>query len=70
METLLNLKLDHTKLKARRGELPLTDVAKKVGVSRQQLWNYENGMCDPPVDVVARLCRLYDCSLENFTSAG
>jgi transcriptional regulator with XRE-family HTH domain len=35
----------------------------KIGVSGKQISNYENGKLVPPVDVLFRLCELFECEL-------
>jgi predicted transcriptional regulator len=72
-EQILSIRIDAAKLReARQREgLRLTEAAQMLGIkSRQQLWNYEKGMWDAPVDVVARMCRLYKCRIEELTTNG
>lgn len=46
----------------------LSEAARMLGIkSRQQLWNYENALCDTPADVLARMCVLYKCQIEDLT---
>ena len=65
---LTDIKIIPEKLKVAREEssLSLTKAGQSVGVSRQRMWDYENGRCDCPVDVFARLCTLYEKPVEFF----
>jgi len=69
MENLHEIKIDPRKLKAARGERGLTEVARIVGISKQQLWNYENGMSELPATTIAKLCLLYQTPIEQLTNA-
>lgn len=59
--------IDHKKLEKARTErhLRATDVARLIGVARQSIWNYENNVCQPPGDVLARLLILYGANLQD-----
>mgnify|MGYP001611731033 CR=1 FL=1 len=46
-------------LKKARGLRTSASVAKALGISKQQLWNYENGKSEPPVAMLVRLSNLY-----------
>lgn len=69
MENLHEIKIDPVKLKAARGERGLTEVARIVGISKQQLWNYENGISELPATTIAKLCLLYQTPIEKLTNA-
>lgn len=66
MDELQAIKIDHQKLKAARGDRGLTEVARTIGISKQQLWNYENGLYEPPSATVAKLCLLYQVPIETL----
>lgn len=51
--------LDLVRLKQARGLRSQSAVAKAIGVSRQQIWNYENGESEPPISVLIKLATLY-----------
>ena len=68
MDDLKNMVIDPKRLMAARGDLSLTRAAQAVGISKQRLWNYENGLYQPPSDVVARLCVLYQVSILALTN--
>lgn len=42
------------------------DAARALGISRQRLWNYENGTAQMPGDLLARLCLLYDVEIRDL----
>jgi len=69
MENLSQIKIDPKKLKAARGDRGLTEVARIVGISKQQLWNYENGLSELPGTTIAKLCLLYQVPIEQLTNA-
>lgn len=70
MDDLQEIKIDPEKLKAARGERGLTAVASAIGISKQQLWNYENGLSEPSSSTIAKLCLLYQVSIESLLSTG
>lgn len=41
-------------------------VAKKIQVIEKTYCSYEQGLCEPPVSTVERLCRFYNISLDYF----
>lgn len=57
--------VDTEKLRKARGLLTLSDVGKKIGVTRQQVWSYENGRSLPSVEKMIMLLDLYNVKLEN-----
>ncbi len=65
---LRNLQFDYKKLKAMRGEIPATEVAAAVGVSKQRLYNYENGIRDPSAAILLRLCVYYDARIQELAN--
>jgi len=68
MDDLQGIKIDPEKLKAARGERGLTAVASIIGISKQQLWNYENGLYEPSSSTLAKLCLLYQVSIESLVN--
>lgn len=70
MEDLRDIKFDFQKLREARGQRPQAHVARAVGISKQQLWNYENGLHDPSTDVLLKLCLFYKKPIEFFSSVG
>lgn len=55
-----------------RAGLTLVDAAHSLGLSKQQLWNYENehGRGNPSADTMARLCKLYNVNIAALTTSG
>lgn len=53
-------------LKKARGMRSMASVAKAIGVSKQQLWNYENGKSEPPVAMLVRLSNLYGITAQDL----
>jgi len=43
-----------------------SDVAKALGLSRQQIWNYENGTSEPPLSILIKLAELYGIRVETL----
>lgn len=68
MEDLKDVKFDFQKLREARGRRAQAHVARAVGISKQQLWNYENGLHDPSSDVVLKLCLFYKKPIEYFSN--
>lgn len=58
--------IDLEQLKKARGLRSLNDVGKAVGLSRQQIWNYENGDSEPPLSVLIKLADLYGVKVEKL----
>lgn len=63
---LNKLEIDPQKLKAARGERPIQEVAKILGITRQQMWNYEAGERLPPANKLLRLCVLYGIDIADL----
>lgn len=57
--------VDAEKLRKARGLLTLSDVGKRIGVTRQQVWCYENGRSLPSVERMIMLLDLYNLKLES-----
>lgn len=57
--------IDTEKLKELRGNRSLQDVAEVVGVTKQQIWNYENGISDPPLDKLIKLLAFYGVNFQD-----
>lgn len=68
MDDLTCIEFDGQKLREARGDRSLTNVARAVGISKQMLWNYENGQGDPSSDVIVRLCLFYQRPIEFFSN--
>lgn len=58
--------IDLEQLKKARGLRSLNDVGKEVGLTRQQIWNYENGESEPPLSVLIKLADLYGIRVEKL----
>ena len=48
--------------------LSRSDVAKVVGSSEVNIWNYENGKYIPKYTTAFKLAKLFDCSIEDIMS--
>lgn len=42
------------------------EVAKKLGVTDDTIWNYENGKTQPKLPAFRVLAELYGCKVEDF----
>lgn len=69
MEELKSIRIDPAKLRHARGNRGLTESAVAVGLTKQQLWNYENGQGEAPSSAIAKLCLLYQVPIETLTTA-
>lgn len=69
MQGLQEIQIDYQKLRDARGERGLTEVARTIGISKQQLWNYENAFSEPSPATLAKLCLLYQIQIETLTNA-
>lgn len=58
--------LDGEQLKKARGLRTISDVAKALGLTRQQVWNYERGNSEPPVNVLIKMADLYGVRVEKL----
>jgi transcriptional regulator with XRE-family HTH domain len=61
-------RIDLNKLRAARGARTLAEVAAMAGISRQQLWNYENGRHKPSADVILRICIALRIPIESLAA--
>lgn len=72
MNGLTEIFFDKGKLKEAREHkgLSLTESAQLLGLSKQQLWNYENeaGRGAPSADTLARACVLYEIEISELTA--
>ena len=57
-------------LKKARGLRSAASVAKALGISKQQLWNYENGKSEPPVAMLVKLSNLYGVTAQDLIHQG
>ncbi len=53
-------------LKKARGLRSAASVAKQLNISKQQLWNYENGLSDMPVRMLVRIANLYGVNAQEL----
>lgn len=58
--------IDLEQLKKARGLRSLNEVSKAIGLSRQQVWHYENGVSEPPISVLIKLADLYGIRVEKL----
>jgi transcriptional regulator with XRE-family HTH domain len=58
--------IDLEQLKKARGLRSQSDVAKELGITRQQVWNYEKGESEPPLKVLMRMAEIYGVRLEKL----
>lgn len=66
METFENIQFDGSKLKQARAKRPMRQIAAQVGISRQALWQIENGKSAPSADVLLRLCAALDLDVAHL----
>lgn len=57
-----------TSFKVQRVKAGLTqkEAAEKLGIQVPRLSSYERGITEPKASVVARMIKLYDCTLDDF----
>lgn len=71
MDGLTNIFFDKAKMRSARlaKGLSLTEAAHLLGLSKQQLWNYENegGRGEPSPNTLARACVLYEIEIAELT---
>ena len=60
----LQVSIDPQKLVEARAGRPASQVARALGLSRQLLWNYENGHAKPSAEKLAQLCFYYQIPIE------
>lgn len=65
---IMDTAIDLERLKKARGLRSQSEVAKAVGVSRQQIWHYENGISEPPLSVLIKLANLYGIKLQEVVN--
>ncbi len=49
-----------------KNELTQEDVAKQIGISRQSISKWENGINEPDLETLEKLCAIFNCSLEEL----
>ena len=71
MDTLTQIEIDPTKLRAARERAGFTQEAagEGVGVIKQTISNIECGIALPSANVLARLCALYEVDIADITNA-
>lgn len=60
--------INPAKLKEARGNRSPQAVADAIGISRQHLWQIENGKRSPGSAILTKLCWLYDLELSDLTN--
>lgn len=68
IEDLEKIVVDHTKWLALRGGISRESVGKILGVSANQIANYEMGRKTPPGDRLLRLMMLYNVRPEDIAT--
>jgi len=63
-----NIEIDPAKLQAARGCRPVSEVARLLEISYQQLWNIENGSRKPSAPVLVKMCFLYGVDIKDIVS--
>jgi transcriptional regulator with XRE-family HTH domain len=63
------LDIDLSKLRKARGKIELTYIAKRIGVTKQRLWNYENGISSIPGAILESLCSLYGVEIDDLIAS-
>jgi len=43
-------------------ELSQTELAQKLGTTKQTVFHYEHGMRYPGIDILMNLCEIFDCT--------
>lgn len=51
------IRVDPAKLRQARGDKKSTDLARALDISKQRMWNYENGIRDIPESVLRQICK-------------
>lgn len=52
-------------MRERSGKKPKI-VSDSLGISRVTLWQWENGKRTPSIENLARLAKLYDCTIDDL----
>lgn len=47
-------------------KLSQEELAEKIGISRQAYSNYEQGIREPNLDILRRLCIIFDCTADKL----
>jgi len=58
--------VNSTRLRSARGGRSLREVAALLGITYQQLWNIENGKRRPSLNLLVKLCALYDLPMDKI----
>lgn len=66
MDNYTDLKIDPATLRAARGDRSPSEIAKKLGISYQYLWMIESGKRGISGDILARMCLLYEVTIEDL----
>ncbi len=58
----------HEKLKELRNERGYSQqkVAEALGITRSAYANYEQGLCEPSLDIFQKICQFYEIEAEFF----
>ena len=57
---------EQIKLLRKKHNLKQNELAKKIGVTRQAYANYEQGTREPSMDIIKKLCILFDCTSDEL----
>ena len=57
---------EQIKLLRTKHNLTQNELAKKIGVTRQAYANYEQGTREPSMDIIKKLCILFDCTSDEL----
>ena len=52
-----------------RAGLTIQEAAKKAKIGYTTIWNYEDGMCHPAMDLGLRLATAYGCTLDELAAS-
>lgn len=62
------IEFDGTALKSARGTIPPGELARRIGISRQALWQIESGRTRPSASTLIRLCAALGLTAEDLSS--
>jgi len=59
IQDIKSIRIDVAKFREARGNISQSEAARRLGVLRQTLFKYENGIASVKAEMFARICILY-----------
>lgn len=65
-DVIAEIEFDGSKIAEARGSKTQTELAAEIGISKQALWQIENGKTKPQADVLVRICAALNIPIDQL----